>query len=81
MCAKYASACQNFPAREKRNVSLRVSPFLAGGDFRARSNIPENEGLLVVVEQPATGCPRLSRVSIFPLALLSLKNRRKSVSG
>ena len=81
MCAKYASACQNFPAREKRNVSLRVSPFLAGGDFRARSNIPENEGLLVVVEQPGTGCPRLSRVTIFPLALLSLKNRRQSVSG
>ena len=36
--------------------------FLAGGDFRARSNIPEeNEGLLVVVEQPGTRCPRLSR--------------------
>lgn len=78
---KIRKRLSKFPrAGKAKRFPSRVT-FLAGGDFRARSNIPENEGLLEVVEQPGTGCPRLSRVAIFPLALLSLKNRRQSVSG
>ena len=72
---KIRKRLSKFPrAGKAKRFPSRVT-FLAGGD------IPENEGLLVVVEQPGTGCPRLSRVAIFPLALLSLKNRRQSVSG
>lgn len=48
--------------------------FLAGGDFRARSNIPEeNEGLLVVVDLVPG---YRARVAIFPLAQLSLRKIR-----
>ena len=44
-------------ARSSWTTGDRVSPVIAGGDFPVCSTLPEeNEGLLVVVEQPETEC-------------------------